>query len=477
MANGFSAIENGLSALRAFRAATETISHNIANAATEGYTRQEISLAARPAATYFGFYSPRGPAPGNGVDVQSVRRMRDDFLDRRFRSANAETGRLDVTIGALARIEKTFNEPSDSGISGHLNRFFQAWQDVSNNPESRSSRTALLEHAESLAGRFNQAAQAIRDEQGNLDFLVNERVREVNDLAGQIATLNGKITTAIGMGETPNDLMDERDRRLDDLSKLAGTTTTAQTNGAVDVSIGGRALVSGATANAVAAVATPPSNFRQVVWAADNAAVALTSGEIAGAIAVRDGELVNELTTLNSLAAAIIGQVNALHQTGTDLTGAAGLAFFSGADAGTIALNAGIAGAPERVAAADLAGSAGPPPVPAETLPGGNRIALRLAALAEAQTMPAGATFGGYWNTFIAQLGVTVNDAEIDQTSQSVVLESLIREREATSGVSLDEEAANLVRYQRAFEAASQVIAVIDEMLSTVINQMGLSGR
>ncbi|GIW07803.1 MAG: flagellar hook-associated protein 1 [Dehalococcoidia bacterium] len=477
MANGFGAIENGLSGLRAYRAATETISHNLANAATEGYSRQEAVLAARPAATYLGYGAISAPTPGNGVTLETVRRSRDAFLDRRFRAAASELGRLNITAETLSRLEHAYNEPSESGISGHLNRFFHAWQDVANNPESRSSRTALLEHSESLALRFRQAAGAIRDEQTNLDLIIGERVREVNELAAQIAVLNGKIVNALGLGQSPNDLKDQRDRLLDTLSSLVGSTTTEQQNGAIDVAIGGRALVAGVTANAIAAVATPPGTYRQVVWAADNAAVTLTSGEIAGALALRDVDLPSRLTTLDTLAGAIISQVNALHTTGTDLTGAAGLPYFTGTDATTIALNPALAGAPERVAAADLAGAAGPPPIPAESLPGGNRIALRLAALAEQATMPAGATFNGYWNTAIAQLGVAVNAAKTDLASQEVLHAQLTRERQSKSGVSLDEEAANLIRFQRAFEAVSHVITVVDSMLSTIINEMGRTGR
>jgi flagellar hook-associated protein 1 FlgK len=458
MANGFGAIENGLSALRAFRAATETISHNLANAATEGYSRQEVMLAARPAVTYLGYGAISGPMPGNGVEMESIRRHRDGFLDRRFRAAQAEYGRLGITAETLARLEHAYNEPSDSGLSAHLNRFFHAWQEVANNPEARGSRAALLQHAESLALRFRQAAGAIGDEQTNLDLLVGERVREVNELASQVASLNGKIIIALGLGQSPNDLKDQRDRH-------------------VDVAIGGRALVAGNTANAIAAVPPTPGAFRQVVWAADNAAVALTTGEVAGALALRDTELPGRLATIDALAGALITQVNALHGTGTDLTGAAGLPFFTGTDAATITLNAALVGAPERVAAADLVGAPGPPPVPPESLPGGNRVALRLAALAEAATMPAGATFNGYWNTAIAELGVSVNAAKTAFASQEVLQTQLTRERQSISGVSLDEEAANLLRFQRAFEAISRVIVVVDSMLSTIINEMGRTGR
>ncbi|MCS6802429.1 MAG: flagellar hook-associated protein FlgK [Chloroflexota bacterium] len=477
MANGFSAIENGLSALRAFRAATETISHNLANAATEGYSRQEVMLAARPAVTYLGYGAISGPMPGNGVEVESIRRHRDAFLDRRYRAAFAEYGRLDITADTLARLELLFNEPTDSGIAAHLNRFFHAWQEVANAPEARSSRTVLLQRAQSLALRFNQAAGAIREEQTTLDLIVGERVREVNELAAQIATLNGKIIIARGLGQSPNDLMDQRDRLLDALSKLVGITTTEQANGAVDVEVGGRALVAGTAANAIAAVPPAPGAFRQVVWVADNAAVAVTTGEIAGAVALRDADLPGRLATLNALAGAIIAQVNALHTTGTDLTGAAGLPFFTGTDAATMALNPALASAPERVAAADLVGAPGPPPLPPESLPGGNRVALRLAALAEAATMPGGATFNGYWNTALAQLGVAVNAAKTDAASQEALHAQLTRERQSKSGVSLDEEAANLVRFQRAFEAVSHVISVVDSMLATIINEMGRTGR
>ncbi|MCL6649556.1 MAG: flagellar hook-associated protein FlgK [Chloroflexi bacterium] len=468
MANGFGAIENGLSAIRAFRAATETISHNIANAATEGYSRQETMLVARPAATYFGYNSVGGPHPANGVDVERIRRYRDPFLDRRFREANAELGRLGVSAASLGRIEQTYNEPGESGIAGHLNAFFQAWQDVANNPEASSARAALLERSQSLALRFNQAAAAVRAEQQHLDLVVNERVREVNDFATRIATLNGKIALAQGLGQSPNDLLDQRDRELDGLSKLAGITVSEQPDGTVTITLGGRALVTGTTTNALAAVTVPATGFRQVVWAADNAAVALTSGELFGAVSVRDGDLANQLTTLNTLASALITQVNTLHAGGFGLNGATGLPFFTGTDATTMAVNPALLANPQAVAAAGTLAD----------LPGDNAVALQLAALAEAQTMNGGTTtFGGFWNTFIAQLGVAVNHARTEEESQRILQGQLVRERASVAGVSLDEEAAHLVRFQRSFEAAAHVIAVVDSLLGTVINEMGRAGR
>jgi flagellar hook-associated protein 1 FlgK len=467
MANGFSAIENGLSALRAFRAATETISHNIANAATEGYTRQEVKIAARPAATYFGFNSLATVTSGDGSEVDDIRRFRNAFLDRRFRSAAQETGRLTIESDSLSRIEQSFNEPSDSGVTANMNRFFTAWQDVANNPESSSGRTALVERSQSLALRFNEAAAALQGEQRNLDLIVGGRVREVNDLAQRIADLNGKIRIAKAVGQTPNDLMDERDLKIDKLATYASITYADNPDGTIDVSIGGRALVAGNAANAIAT--TPgPNGYQQVVWAADNAAVALTSGEIFGAITVRDTLIANQLATLDGLANGIMAAVNALHTTGIGLDGATGLPFFTGAGAAAIAVNPALVTSPRSIGAA--AGPAG--------LPGDNAIALQIANLLEAKTMNgATATFTSYWNTAIAQLGIDVEHASVERESQQAIQAQMAKDRDAESGVSLDEEAANLVRFQRSFEAAAHVIKVVDEMLATVIRDMGLTGR
>jgi flagellar hook-associated protein 1 FlgK len=298
-------------------------------------------------------------------------------------------------------------------------------------------------------------------------------VEEVNTTAAQIAKLNGQIANVLSIGQQPNDLLDERDRLADRLSELTGATTTVAPNGMMSVSINSHALVIGGETFQLQTAPNPAnSNLLAITWA-DGQAFNPARGEIAGLFEVRDTYLVTQQNGLNTLAQTFITQVNAQHNAGYRLNSAVtGGNFFepaadpSGQYALSIRLSVNITSSLNNIAAASQPNA-----------PGDGNNAVALAQLQQALTMGGGTTtFGGFYSAQIGQLALDTRQAEIGYRDRQSVLEALNQQRDGVSGVSLDEEAANLMQSQKAYEAAARMLTAVDEMLDRVINGMGRVG-
>jgi flagellar hook-associated protein 1 FlgK len=353
-----------VSGLLAFQRALATTSHNIANAGTEGYTRQRVELGARePQGFGSGFV-------GQGVDVTTVRRLLDQFADGQLRSSGSELGRLGVYSGIATRIDMLFGDP-DSGVGAALQRFFAAVQDVATDPASVAARQAMLGAAQSLAERFRSAAQQLDQIDMGLRSGLAARVGEVNQLAADVARLNGAIVTAGSTmnGQPPNDLLDERDRLVRRLAELVNVTTVPGDDGAVNVFIGsGQALVLGPVATTLAVGSSDLDRSRQEILlrtaGLDQVITpTITGGEIGGLLQAR-GELLDlGRQQLGLAATGLAFAVNDQQARGLDLQGEFGRALFSLV-------------APRVLAAVSNSGSAGPVAtvLDAGTLTGGDYL-------------------------------------------------------------------------------------------------------
>ncbi|MBI4505495.1 MAG: flagellar hook-associated protein FlgK, partial [Chloroflexi bacterium] len=362
MRSEFGGLSIALRALLAQQQALETTGHNIANTNTEGYSRQVVRMRASNAITLPGVEGQLG----TGVEVATVERLRSAFFDNQIRTQSHGLGRYETTEEFLQQIELAFNEPSESGISGALGRFFNAWREVSSQPEAISARRALVARAEEVATLLNTAARNLNALQQDADRRVQLRVDDINSLAQQIALLNDRIARVQATGDRPNDLRDERDRLLTRLSRIVDFISSEDSEGRVTVTIGGRNLVQGIDAFRMA-TSINASSLRDVVWYADNVAATLTGGQLYGLLLARDGNVATRLSDLNSLASTLVSQVNTLHAAGFGLptsvlpTGSTGDNFFNptGTTAATITVSATITGDPNRVAASTAASSAG----------------------------------------------------------------------------------------------------------------------
>ena len=233
-----------------------------------------------------------------------------------------------------------FQEPGEGSLSSQLSRFWNGWRELSNTPESTTARATLLTDAEALVTQIQRSYEGLRGVQRNVDSQVGAVAAQVNGLADAIAKLNDQIVQIEGAGGNAGDLRDRRDLRLDDLAQLANVEIRERQGGAVSVVLGGREIVSGAAVERLITTVNPANlNYLDVRFASDNGLVTLTSGELFGLVTARDVGLAQPIADLNTLAGALITQVNAVHSAAFGLDNTTGEAFFTGTDAATIGVN------------------------------------------------------------------------------------------------------------------------------------------
>ena len=465
MVGSFFGLNIGLSALEASQLALDTSAHNSANAATPGYSRQRVSLAAAA-----GFPYPTMAAGGqvgqvgSGVSASSISRVRDAFVDVQLRQETARSGSWSARSTELQRLQDTFPEPGTSGLGASLTRFWNSWQDLSADPGSSAARSAVLQQAAGLATDLNRAATQVNATITGENEQVKQGVDSINTLATQIASLNDQIKFVTTSGETPNDLLDQRDQLFDKLSALVPATYEAQKDGSVKVSIGGTDLVTEGTARPMTTTTNATVGVVPM-WDPTNPVV-LGTGQLSQLIQLRDTDIPAYQARLDTLAAGIATAVNVAHQGGFDQDGNAGLAVFvpssgSAITAATISLNPDLVGNPRKVAAAAKTGAAGD-----------GSVAGAIADL-QTGTVVSGQQPGDFYASLVGDLGADASNATTMQQNQDLVVQHLQTRRESLSGVSLDEEATDMVRYQRMYQAAARVITMMDQNLDTLINSMG----
>jgi flagellar hook-associated protein 1 FlgK len=460
-----SGISIALQAVLSHSQVLEITEHNIANASTPGYRRQSAILSTEIPTSINGADHRIGAGQmGNGVTVDRINRFSLVFFDGRFRSVSAEAQNWEAQKGILTQLESLMAENSEDGLIPKLDQFWSSWQSLSNDPTNMSLRTILLDDANSLATAFNRRAAQITQLRSDQNQVVAGHVDEVNSLASEIAHLNENISRVISVGEQPNDMLDRRDMALDRLAELTGAVSSEQKNGEMMVSVGGHVLVMGHDTFKLEARTNPTDTSVVDVYWSDNQKLGPPSGELKGVLDVRDRVLVNELNGLNTLSAGLINQVNTIHSGGYGMNNATNLNFFSGTDASTIAVSS-------TLDAASIATSS------AANQAGNNSIALQIAGLKTFKGMQAGtASMNEFYNSQVTNLALTTKRASDNSYQHGLVVNALGDQRESVAGVSLDEEAANMAKAQKAYQAAARVLTAYDDLLDLVINRMGRVG-
>lgn len=459
--NGFFGIEIARRALQTSQQALDVTAHNIANANTPGFTRQRVIQGATPAfpAPYWNRPLIQGQM-GTGVQVQSVQRVRDSYFDGQIRRENQSLGGWEVTKNNLEQIETIFNEPSDGGLLNIMGQFWSSWQELSKNPESISTRTGVLETGRLLATTFNQLDSKLGRIQDNVNEQVAVKVSEINSLARRISEINRGVLRVKAYGSEPNDLLDERDLLIDKLSRLVDVKLADLDTGATSIFINGSQLVSEYGYSELEVVSNPGNGFYDVKWKASGIATAIYGGEVKALIDTRDITVPAYRSEINTLAASIISQVNALHFTGFGLDGSTRLDFFSGATAADIAMSPDVSD-PRRLGAS-ISGE-----------PGDNSNTLAIAQLKNALVMGGNmVTMDDYYRSLVTNLGVESQQAKAMLANGKMYYELIENHRQSVAGVSLDEEATNMIKFQRAYQSAARLITVFDEMMDVLINQM-----
>ena len=461
-----SGLQIALRSLMTHSQAVEITEHNVANASTVGYHRQApVMTAAQPDMVYGVDHGPRSGLSGTGVAMQGIQRFSTAFYDTRYRASVSAWQQASAESEGLSEMEALLSEVSEQGMPAELDTFWNNWQSLAADPTNMSLRSQLLEEAQSLTLAFHDRALALTQFRQDVDDRLTGNVQEINDAAAQLASLNAQIARYQSINEQPNDFMDARDRLLDRLSEMTGAVSYLQPDGQAMVSIGGHVLVSASSAVSLQVQPDPLNpSLSQVTWE-DGTAFSPPGGEMRGLLNVRDTDIPQQLAGLDQLAAGLAAGVNAIHRQGYGLNDVTGMDFFTGSDALSLTVNPALDAA--SLATAQAAGQ-----------PGDGGIADQIALLRDAKTMQGGMeTFNDFAVTQATVLGQQVKSLSSNASQQELIKEALEQQRQSLSGVSLDEEAANLVRYQKAYQAAARLVTTYDEMLNQVINQMGLVGR
>jgi flagellar hook-associated protein 1 FlgK len=436
--SSFMGLQTSLRGLLAHQQAIDTTSHNVANANTEGYSRQIADMTPTEAFRVIGGTGEVGHL-GSGVTVEGYRRIRDGFLDLQYRAQSMQVGDQETRSTQLDQVELVLSEPGENGISNQLAKFWNGWADLSNSPDDVAARQALIDQAKNLAAAFQTVDTQLTTvkNQANAEYAaITGPAGDVQAIATEIATLNNAIKQFTSAGDSPNDMLDRRDLLLDKLSKLAQVSVTDLGNGSINVTFGD--------------AATPLVSDTTVAWPQ---ALTAPGGKLGALIDITKagGTIDSYRADLNNVVKTLADSVNLLHNPGG--TGTNFFAYTAGAEAGSLTVNVTTA-----TVKTSTTGAAG-----------GNDVALAISGL-------RGGTPDKLYTSFVTRIGGDLKNAMRGAANANVLLNSIEDRRQSTSGVSMDEEMTNLVRYQRGYQASARMMSTMDQMLDTLINRTGAVG-
>jgi flagellar hook-associated protein 1 len=448
-----------LSALKADQVALDATSNNVANQNTVGYTREVVNFQATDIVTLNGTISD-GVSTGSGAVSQ-----RDRVLEQRVQQQTQVQGQSAALESAWQQIEGIFNLSTSSSSAGStalgsaMDSFFSSLTALTSDPSNTATRQSVLSAAQALAAQFNSAANQVTQISASLDQQVGSVVNQVNGLTATIAKLNNEIETVSPNGDA-GALEDQRQQAIAQLSQYIGLNQiTTEKNGITLTTSSGEVLVSGA--NSYALGTTQVGGATDVVSSSGQDITAgISGGQLGGIINARDVQLPGVMSQLDTLANAIATNVNAVNAAGLDGNGNAGQALFT--------IPATVAGSAAGIAVA----TADPMMIAAAGTGEGSLGSTNAQALADLSTaaIAGGTTASSYYATFLSQVGQGSASASADSAQQQAMLTQLTTQRDALSGVSLDEEAANLTKYQRAYQAAAQVFSIVNTLMASAIN-------
>jgi flagellar hook-associated protein 1 FlgK len=455
----------GKRAMMNSQTALQTTSHNIANKATEGYSRQRVDLQTAPPVTEGNLLI------GTGSRAAAVSRTNNPFLEKQIQKETNSLGSEKGKEMSLNRMQEVFNEQMNKGLNQYITDFFNSFRELSNNPESVTSRTLVKESAEALVEDFRRVDNQLTSIQMDVDERIKNETQEVNKLIQQIADLNEKIASTEIQGMPANDQRDSRDLALKQLNEKIDIKFSEGEQGKVTVTTAGDAiLVIGFEHFELNAATNPQTDRVDVFYKSKTSGLGqritdrIKGGTMGGSLAIRDQVIPDFKEKMDEMAFLMSYEINKAHVEGYDRAGNPAELFFnnltqvSGA-AKNMKVNENILDDVNMIAAGARPGAVGD-----------NTVANVISQLQYKELMDGGhSTIDDYYNSQVGRIGVLAQKAVKARESQANVLNQLSNIRESISGVSLDEETTKMIEFQRAFDASARVIRTADEMFETVL--------
>ena len=458
MSSLFGALSIAVRSLLAQEGALDTTANNISNVNTPGYSRQLPILTEAPP------LDTGQISIGNGVEFDGVQSVRDNILELRIDQETQQQNQLQTYVNSMNQVQSLFNETEGGGLSDALNKFFNSFQQLADNPTDAPTRQAVISAGQDLASAFQQTGQQLSSIQQGVDQTVGQTVGEINSDTAQLASLNQQIASLQGNSEQAGLLEDQQYSVLNSLSQLVDVAVTHANNGGLTITTtNGVPLVAGGQSFSLSTETDPSTGFQSVFSQGADVTSRFAGGQLAGLLEARDQSIPSIISNLDDLAAGIINTVNEQNQKGYDLSGAKGGNFFQPVVQPSPQSNAGAA---ENMAVAitDPAKIA----ASSDGTQGDNANALALANI-QNQSIVDGETATDFYSNLVSTVGNDVSGATDEQEAVGLVLTQLQNQRSDISGVSLDEEAANLIQYQRAYEAAAEVVAAINTITNDFV--------
>ncbi|MCL1699931.1 flagellar hook-associated protein FlgK [Lysinibacillus sp. Bpr_S20] len=514
MRSTFMGLEASKRGLFTQQTALYTTGHNISNANTLGYSRQRVNMQATPGFPSAGLNQPTYPGHlGTGVEVSSIQRIRDQFIDRQYRQETNKLGYWDSAAKSISQMEDIMSEPSEFGINQSFTDFWKSMEDVIDNPKDAAARQVLISKGEAIAESFNYMDRQLKLIQGNIGNEIKVSTDKVNSILKQIAAINKQIQEVEPNGYVPNDLYDARDLLVDQLNEYIPVSVSWQKSGglASDVAEGSMTityvpadgskpikLVDGREYAAIAAMDTknqrvdgeiddqttggyfnfneikitdvgqPPGDPTTGPYKLDYKQMEPGKGTLLALIDAyghsgEQGTYPEMLANLDKLAEEFINKFNEIHSKGFGLDGSSGEDFFSGTTARDFKV---VITDPKQVAVSGVKGEEG-----------NNQNMRELAKLqSQAQDNLKKGTFQNYYKSLVGDLAVKGQEAERSAFNSAKMHLEISKRRDSMSSVSLDEEMTNMITFQQAYNANARMITVVDETLDKIINGMGRVG-
>jgi flagellar hook-associated protein 1 len=450
------------SSMLAEEGAIEVTTNNIANVNTPGYSRQVPNLEEA------GIIQVGQLTYGTGAALGSITSLRDSVLDLRVNQETQQQGQLNAFISAGQQIQGLFNESSGTGLQSSITAFFNSLSELSANPSDLTTRQGVITAAQNLADGFNQTSNNLGTLQSNADLAVQQSVSQINSLTAQIAQVNQQVVAATETGQDAGSFIDQRQQLMNQLSNYIGFSEVDAGDGGLTLTTAnGSTLVVGNQSFALTTQANSTTGFQDVYSNGQDITSQIAGGSLAGQIQIRDQEIPSIQGALDTLAYNLSTAVNAQNAKGYDLNGNPGGNLFApltqvqGAAANISVTNTD----PKAIAASGTAGQGNS---------GDNTNANALLAL-QSSNIVDGQTPITYYSDLVFKIGNDVSSAQTNEQAGSQALQQLQNLQGGVSGVDINEDAANLVQFQNAYQASAQVATVINSLLETTINMMDVA--
>ncbi|QNO14476.1 flagellar hook-associated protein FlgK [Alkalicella caledoniensis] len=485
MRSTFSGLELARRALQTQQTALNTVGHNISNANTPGYSRQEVVTS--PTGPYTSPSNIRPMAAGHigtGVAVVSIQRQFDKYVANQWRLENGLLAQWNQKQLAMQQIESIFNEPSESSLRMAVDEFWSALNQLAIEPTELSSRALVKQTAITMVDTFKTMDRQLDQISKDYDELGRAAVSEINSLVKQIEDVNKRIVRSTAMGDQPNDLLDQRDLLLDKLTELVNVDMEENNRGDMRISFGGHVLVPYVGENHESLKFNYHNEQMTLVRSSDDVVVLthtqvennITHGKVKGIFESKEA-IAKYQDYLEEYAMGYVNALNAQHNQGVGLNGQTDIDFFVTTLDGEGNPIPGIKGLAVNPA---IINDLGLIAASASGAKGDGTNAVELAALRHGGNLEyAGqnVTFDQFYRAVIADLGIETDETIKMTDNQKILAYQFELRQEQFRGVSLDEEMTKMVQYQHSYAAAARLTTAIDEMIDVIVNRLGIVGR